>query len=187
MSSENQQLRPTAFIAGSTLVFLVNAAFLGIATYPVLQFMQDKGAVFGGFAATSILVFAFLMTQESIQSGPSEEFKDLSLLQKIVMTLIAIGFYNLVIFTGAALSALAYSEFGATAGILVAAGYPIWDNITMRNAIPLSAGGLVTAIVGLLMLIGALGSRAVEIIQDIENIPFRQLDLRRLQRRGGLN
>lgn len=177
MAQENTQIGLIQYLVGSSIYYLVTAVTLILFTLPAFALSYSWDGLYASFALATILVYAIVVSQHSLTSGPSKEFNDLSSSKKFLVSLFSITVYNLIVLVSVVVSAIAVTNGGTAIALSVAAIYPIWDAITMEHTIPLSVGGGIAFGVFVLAKAGAFGSRAVEVLEDVENAPLRQFDI----------
>lgn len=131
-------------IAGRSVFVSVSMAIVfGLLTSPVFLFLTSVRPRAGGYAVLGLLGWGLFMGYEFVTDdrGSAREFGD-ELYVRVGLGLVALLYYNLVLFV-----AVFLAFFTANAGLpglaaLVALGYPAYDVKSVNWGVPVSVAGV---------------------------------------------
>lgn len=157
---------------------LTYTALLGLITLPVT--LGIEGGTSLSYATVAIILFGLVISQDVLVSDINTDgYTDLTELQKLITIGGAFILYNMIILLSVYVGLVFETVGGATTGILAAAAYPLWEHVTGRIPLPLSFTGIVASFILVLGVVGVIGSKLYERIQEVGYLPLRYFDMRR--------
>lgn len=138
---------------GTTILYTIGATFaglliVGLSALPSLIVLSDISGYALLIGIIAISAFAVGETQNLIEDhhSKSNDSGNTGATLFIVGALSSFVYYNLMVLFAYLLSAVALNTISAPLGVAAATIYPFWDLWTRDRAIPLSAGGIVVAV-----------------------------------------
>lgn len=183
-------IHPLRYVASTVVFTVVGAAVLGVLTVVMFSAADSLGPPFPHLYVTALLGFALILSQEMFDEDITgtdtndPDTDDRPIHQEMVLFLLALVFYNLLMF-----ATLIVLLFSVEAGVgrvayLIAFLYPVYDLKTGTKMNPLSVTGFIAWVLTGLYVVGWISGTVVELVQDVELEPFRIVDALRFRRPG---